>query len=169
MVGSSSYCSTQQEKGAKKAAATRAKAASARMLERMTIRDRQTSGTSSAAASNRQTSGTSSAATSDRQTSGTSSAAASNRQTSGTSSAATSDRQTSGTSSAATSDCRSESTGTTQQENDSNSYYCGTCGKEYEDESEAEELWIGCDMCEQWYCGSCEGLKADSHYRRNVT
>ena len=54
--------------------------------------------------------------------------------------------------------CRSESTGTTQQESDSNSYYCGTCGKEYEDESEAEELWIGCDMCKQWYCGSCEGL-----------
>ena len=38
------------------------------------------------------------------------------------------------------------------------SCYCGGCGKEYQDETEDVEVWIGCDMCESWYCMSCEGL-----------
>lgn len=40
------------------------------------------------------------------------------------------------------------------------SYYCGLCSKEYKEESDHEELWIGCYMCDKWYCGSCEGLKS---------
>ena len=40
----------------------------------------------------------------------------------------------------------------------SESCFCGTCGKEYRDETDDVEVWIGCDMCEEWYCISCEGL-----------
>ena len=36
-------------------------------------------------------------------------------------------------------------------------YHCGQCAK-YQEETEKEELWIGCDVCDKWYCGSCEGL-----------
>ena len=38
------------------------------------------------------------------------------------------------------------------------SCYCGSCRKEYQDETDDVEVWIGCDMCESWYCMSCEGL-----------
>lgn len=38
-------------------------------------------------------------------------------------------------------------------------YYCGTCKKEYSDQA-ASELWIGCDMCDNWYCAGCEGLQS---------
>ena len=37
----------------------------------------------------------------------------------------------------------------TAQSEGTESYYCGTCKKEYKEESDADELWIGCDMCEQ--------------------
>ena len=36
-------------------------------------------------------------------------------------------------------------------------YHCGTCMKEYSDQAD-NELWIGCDLCDKWFCGSCEGL-----------
>ena len=26
--------------------------------------------------------------------------------------------------------------------------------------TEKEELWIACDVCDQWYCSSCEGLRS---------
>ena len=41
----------------------------------------------------------------------------------------------------------------------SETYHCGSCGKEYIEQTDVEELWIGCDLCELWYCGSCEGLQ----------
>ena len=37
-------------------------------------------------------------------------------------------------------------------------YYCWKCAKAYQEEAETEELWISCDACDNWYCGSCEGL-----------
>ena len=40
-------------------------------------------------------------------------------------------------------------------------YHCGKCGKEFTDETDEPELWIGCDMCDRWYCSTCEGL---THY-----
>ena len=39
-------------------------------------------------------------------------------------------------------------------------YHCGKCGKEYAEESDEEELWIACDMCNNWFCGRCEGLQS---------
>ena len=36
--------------------------------------------------------------------------------------------------------------------------YCGGCWKEYEDETVEVELWICCDLCNQWMCGTCECL-----------
>ena len=39
-------------------------------------------------------------------------------------------------------------------------YVCGTCMKEYSEEAENEELWIGCDQCDKWFCGGCEELKS---------
>lgn len=39
------------------------------------------------------------------------------------------------------------------------SYHCGTCRKEYQESGDsADEFWIGCDLCDQWYCSSCERL-----------
>lgn len=32
------------------------------------------------------------------------------------------------------------------------SYFCGTCGKDYNEEDDSGELWIGCDACDHWYC-----------------
>ena len=37
------------------------------------------------------------------------------------------------------------------------STYCATCGDD-EGESEQQELWIACDLCDAWYHLSCEGL-----------
>lgn len=34
--------------------------------------------------------------------------------------------------------------------------YCATCGVDYY--SDTGEFWIACDLCEQWYCASCEQL-----------
>ena len=28
----------------------------------------------------------------------------------------------------------------------------------YVDEAETPELWIACDLCDVWYCGTCEHL-----------
>lgn len=39
-------------------------------------------------------------------------------------------------------------------------YHCGKCGKEFIDETDQPELWIGCDMCDRWYCSTCEGLNS---------
>lgn len=36
---------------------------------------------------------------------------------------------------------------------------CKTCGKEYEDETDEAEVWLGCDLCDHWYHLSCEGLR----------
>ena len=49
--------------------------------------------------------------------------------------------------------------GTSQSRTDSQ-YFCGKCGKEYLEEADEEELWIACDMCENWFCSSCEGLQS---------
>lgn len=37
---------------------------------------------------------------------------------------------------------------------------CGSCAKEYREETEEEELWIGCDVRNLWYCSMCEGLQS---------
>ena len=39
-------------------------------------------------------------------------------------------------------------------------YFCATCGKEYMEEAEQEETWIGCDLCDAWYHTNCEKLEA---------
>ncbi len=36
--------------------------------------------------------------------------------------------------------------------------YFGVCGKEYVEQTDTVEVWIGCDMCDVWYCLSCGGL-----------
>ena len=38
------------------------------------------------------------------------------------------------------------------------SYRCGTCEKVYQKEADKDKLWIGCDVCDKWYCGDCENL-----------
>lgn len=38
--------------------------------------------------------------------------------------------------------------------------YCGGCGKPYVEETEEVEIWICCDLCNQWYCGECENLQS---------
>ena len=38
------------------------------------------------------------------------------------------------------------------------SYHCGKCSKEFKEETESPELWIGCDVCDAWYCGVCENI-----------
>ena len=46
------------------------------------------------------------------------------------------------------------------QENDvTERTYCVTCSEEYE-ESDLQEVWIGCDLCNQWYHLSGEGLRS---------
>ena len=47
--------------------------------------------------------------------------------------------------------------GESREENES---FCGTCGKDYYTSS-PDEFWIGCDLCNQWYCCRCEGLTAE--------
>ena len=37
--------------------------------------------------------------------------------------------------------------------------FCGSCGMEYVDETDKPEVWVGCDLCEQWYHLSCENLE----------
>ena len=46
----------------------------------------------------------------------------------------------------------------TEQIHDDNGQqcHCTTCGVNYY--SDTGEFWIACDLCEQWYCASCEGL-----------
>ena len=36
--------------------------------------------------------------------------------------------------------------------------YCGSCQKECVDKAETPELWIACDLCDMWYCGTFEHL-----------
>ena len=37
--------------------------------------------------------------------------------------------------------------------------YCRSCGKDfYASSSSSSDFWIGCDMCDHWYCNGCEGL-----------
>ena len=38
--------------------------------------------------------------------------------------------------------------------------YCGGCGKPYVEETEEIEIWICCDLCNQWCCGECENLQS---------
>ena len=38
--------------------------------------------------------------------------------------------------------------------------YCGQCAKQFEEETEESELWMACNMCEKWYCGTCERLES---------
>lgn len=47
-----------------------------------------------------------------------------------------------------------------QENNDTEREFCATCGEEYEEESDVQEVWIGCDLCDQWYHISCEGLRS---------
>ena len=28
----------------------------------------------------------------------------------------------------------------------------------YQEEAEEGELWVGCDVCDKWYCGYCENF-----------
>ena len=37
--------------------------------------------------------------------------------------------------------------------------HCGGCGKVYVEETEEVEIWICCDLCDQWCCGECENLQ----------
>ena len=37
--------------------------------------------------------------------------------------------------------------------------HCGGCGKIYVEETEEVEIWICCDLCDQWCCGECENLQ----------
>ena len=37
--------------------------------------------------------------------------------------------------------------------------YCGSCGKDYNNSQ--SDFWIGCDLCECWFCNSCEGLSSE--------
>ncbi len=46
-----------------------------------------------------------------------------------------------------------------QRANNISEYFCGTCKREYAEETEESELWIGCDICDRWYCGECENLQ----------
>lgn len=32
---------------------------------------------------------------------------------------------------------------------------CGACGENYAHVADADEFWIGCDICERWYHGKC--------------
>ena len=34
--------------------------------------------------------------------------------------------------------------------------YCGSCGKLYVEEADEIELWVGCDLCAEWFCGHCK-------------
>ena len=43
---------------------------------------------------------------------------------------------------------------------ESSECYCGLCGKQYVEETVVPEIWIACDMCDMWYCGTCEHLTA---------
>ena len=38
--------------------------------------------------------------------------------------------------------------------------YCGTCGKDYYNCSESG-FWVACDLCDRWYCSSCEHLSSE--------
>ena len=58
-----------------------------------------------------------------------------------------------------TENTHSQSETACQQSAATEMYQCGTCAKEYKEQTDNEELWIGCDLCELWYCGSCEGLE----------
>ena len=41
---------------------------------------------------------------------------------------------------------------------------CCSCGKDYfKASSDCEELWVGCDLCSKWYCGTCENLCTEPH------
>lgn len=37
-------------------------------------------------------------------------------------------------------------------------YRCGVCSEEYEEETVEEELWIQCDKCPSWFHGDCVGI-----------
>ena len=37
-------------------------------------------------------------------------------------------------------------------------WFCGDCGRLYEDETEEPEIWIECGLCSLWFHCSCEGL-----------
>ncbi len=41
---------------------------------------------------------------------------------------------------------------------DNTNDHCGICGKEFISETHEPELWIGCDLCDRWFCGLCEHL-----------
>lgn len=38
------------------------------------------------------------------------------------------------------------------------SNYCGNCGIHYE---ESLDFWVACDVCDRWYCSTCEGLSTE--------
>ena len=46
----------------------------------------------------------------------------------------------------------------TTKSTDNTTYFRGSCGKLYVEETQEVEIWIGCDLCSRWYCGKCEGL-----------
>ena len=44
------------------------------------------------------------------------------------------------------------------QQTESQAVLYGVCGKEYKEETVEPELWIACDICNQWFHCTCEGL-----------
>lgn len=47
-------------------------------------------------------------------------------------------------------------------------YHCGKCDKVYSSETEECELWIGCDLCDRWYCATCENLTVAPETERYI-
>jgi hypothetical protein len=50
---------------------------------------------------------------------------------------------------------RTVNSGPASTDNETVEDYCGTCTKKYE-ETNNDDLWIACDMCDKWYCNTCE-------------
>ena len=47
-----------------------------------------------------------------------------------------------------------------QEAQDGDDCFCGSCGKDYFNSSSNDDgnFWVGCDLCDRWYCAPCEGL-----------
>ena len=37
-------------------------------------------------------------------------------------------------------------------------WFCGTCGKQFVEETDDIDFWVGCDFCSEWFCCVCEQL-----------
>ena len=60
-----------------------------------------------------------------------------------------------------------------QEAQDGDDRFCGSCGKDYFNSSSNDDgnFWVGCDLCDRWYCAPCEGLlqgpTADTYFCTN--